>query len=106
MEHLAFIECLVDAPIPSSMSSRIPDRILKKGLAFEADGSIAWPACAANQESVEKVAALQPLRKVVQSRHRDFLNLLLGLLEIRPEKRLTADMALKTSFLTSRSIRE
>merc|ERR1711924_266109 len=104
MEHLATIEHLLSSPIPACMSSRVSQRILDKGVVFERHGSLAWPACAANEKVVQRVESLRNLREMVLPRHSAFLKLLKGLLAIQPEQRLSADAALGDLFLTSSSI--
>lgn len=99
MEHLATIEHLLSTKIPASMSSRVPERILEKGVAFEPDGRLAWPACAAGADAVERVKSLQRLKDRVLRRHRDFLDLMQGLMAIQATSRLSAEAALRMPFL-------
>lgn len=106
MEHLATIERLLGCAIPASMSSQVSQRILDKGVAFEPDGRLAWPACAISANAAQRVKDLPTLRERVLRRHVAFLDLMEGLLAIQPHSRLSAGAALRTSFLTSRSVDE
>eukprot|EP00931_Biecheleriopsis_adriatica_P067142 TRINITY_DN41329_c0_g1_i1.p1 TRINITY_DN41329_c0_g1~~TRINITY_DN41329_c0_g1_i1.p1 ORF type:complete len:486 (-),score=63.47 TRINITY_DN41329_c0_g1_i1:18-1475(-) len=99
MEHLAAIEQVIETQIPTNMSNRVAERILQKGVAFEPSGRLAWPACARDERQVRRVANLLPLSELIEERHGEFLDLMRGLLEIDPERRLTAADVLEHAFV-------
>lgn len=106
MEHLAMMERILGAAVPRRMARAFckardagagdsPD-----GLVFD-DGVLAWPHCAPDHDGVERVQDLAPLRTQVPDRHSLFLELVLGLLEIDPERRLSALEAREHGFFSA-----
>jgi len=106
MEHLAAMERIADAHIPSWMALQVADRIKAKGVAFDNSGRLEWPGHAASRRAVEKVDQMLTLREQVLPRHGNFLALLQGLLEIQPKARLTAEAAMRTAFVTAEQLFE
>lgn len=99
MAHLAAIEHITELHVPRAMTRNVPERILEKGVAFESDGRLAWPECAADEEQVQEIEDMPTLHESVLSRHDIFLSFLQGLLEIDPGRRMTATTALQHPFL-------
>ncbi len=64
--------------------------------------SVNWPGGANSQDSVKRVAVCRPLEHLIdrkkQPLHDVFISFLRDLLQVYPEKRLTADEALRHEF--------
>lgn len=97
MEHLAMMERLVEARVPAEMSRLVGRKILDKGVFFDDRGCLDWPG-SAGSDAVEKVECMLPLRDQILPRHSTFLHHVRSLLALRPEDRIHAADALKTSF--------
>ncbi|CAE8657599.1 unnamed protein product, partial [Polarella glacialis] len=106
MEHLAAMEHITGKKIPVHMGKGVSERILNKGVAFDHAGQLAWPECAKDEREVRRVDGFTPLRELVLDRHGPFLSLLQGLLEIDPDKRLTAKAAVVLPFVTDKPLGE
>lgn len=98
MEHIAIMERLLEAEIPGGMAKEATELGLPDGVTFTSKGWLNWPHGAPDKEAVERVAAVKPLRQQILPRHRSFLELCLGLLQIDPRQRLTAAAALQRPF--------
>lgn len=102
-EHLAVMEKVLGYRIPRSMVRKaIAFGPLPDGIRFDfADDChrLLWPG-GADEEAVEHVASCEPLPKVVQPQHLDFLALLQGMLEIDPRRRLSAEACLRGACLS------
>mmetsp|Transcript_61003 Transcript_61003/g.142102 ORF Transcript_61003/g.142102 Transcript_61003/m.142102 type:complete len:107 (+) Transcript_61003:1-321(+) len=99
MEHLATMERVLEVRIPSDMSLRLPRRVADKGVAFDASGRLSWPGHARSRSVVRKVRCLPTLRELVLERHRAFLAVLSGLLEMKASARLSPEAACAMPFL-------
>mmetsp|Transcript_46036 Transcript_46036/g.106293 ORF Transcript_46036/g.106293 Transcript_46036/m.106293 type:complete len:151 (+) Transcript_46036:101-553(+) len=107
MEHLAMMERILDREIPHWMARQaVACSEMPEGVVFREDGALDWPAKAPEKEAVERVTDLQRLRDQVQTHHTEFLAVLLGLLEIDPQKRLAAAAALQSPFFTEEGLKE
>lgn len=100
MEHLAMMERILEAAIPSSMALKATaNKTMPDGLLFEPNGQLAWPRWAPSKDAVLRVQELLPLRERVCQRHGSFHALLQGLLEMDPFRRLSAAAAAERPFL-------
>jgi len=116
-EHLAMMELLLGKEIPKWMALASKEHIThsreethgshaeEPRRFFDADGRLRWPQAAPDEDAVQRVAELQPLEKQVLQHHRALLDIILGLLEIDPQRRLLAADALRNSFFVD-EIRE
>lgn len=105
MEHLAMMERILGVEFPRHMARVFCEaRDSSTGgyphLVFD-DGALAWPRCAPGRDGVERVRELVPLRDQVPHRHSSFLELVLGLLEIDPQRRLSAEESAKHVFFAA-----
>merc|ERR1712194_290429 len=98
MEHLATMERLFETRLPPSMVLAMDTRIAEKGVSFDTHGQLLWPSCPSNSresEAVNKIMRLPTLRDQILPRHGDLLELLQGLFQMMPERRLNADSSPK-----------
>eukprot|EP00927_Polykrikos_kofoidii_P021728 TRINITY_DN20488_c0_g1_i1.p1 TRINITY_DN20488_c0_g1~~TRINITY_DN20488_c0_g1_i1.p1 ORF type:complete len:406 (+),score=77.96 TRINITY_DN20488_c0_g1_i1:219-1436(+) len=99
MEHLALIERVTGLTIPPVMvrvarvEGSLPDDVN-----FDDEGRLVWPGDA-DEEAIEHVSDTVQLREQVLPHHNAFSELLSGLFEIDPAKRLSAVKALRTPLL-------
>eukprot|EP00927_Polykrikos_kofoidii_P025380 TRINITY_DN22810_c0_g1_i1.p1 TRINITY_DN22810_c0_g1~~TRINITY_DN22810_c0_g1_i1.p1 ORF type:complete len:620 (-),score=96.61 TRINITY_DN22810_c0_g1_i1:77-1936(-) len=99
MEHIAVIEHLLQVRVPRDMMLRASSSVKAKGLDLDSSGRLQWTSHQADLDILQKVAGLHTLKDAIKPQHGAFLEMLRGLLEIRPERRLSAQTATKTSFL-------
>lgn len=97
-EHLAVMERVLDERIPQDMALRTSERILARNVSFDNEGRLHWPG-ASSAEAVERVSRVPSLRSQICSRHSDFHCLLVGLLKMNPQERLSAAGARKNCFM-------
>jgi len=96
VEHLATMERICEGRIPAELARGVSPRIAAKGVSFEESTlRLVWP----EEEVAEGILEQPTLRETVLPRHGPFLELLQGLLELRPDRRLTAEAALKDAFV-------
>mmetsp|Transcript_20208 Transcript_20208/g.57161 ORF Transcript_20208/g.57161 Transcript_20208/m.57161 type:complete len:266 (+) Transcript_20208:3-800(+) len=96
-EHLAAMERICEASIPSEMAAAMAPRVSAKGVAFDAaTGRLVWPGARTEWDAVGRIKELPPLRSIIGPRHAAFLQLMQGLLVLRPAARLTAEEALRS----------
>eukprot|EP00969_Alexandrium_andersonii_P275884 12194070-Alexandrium_andersonii.AAC.3 len=106
MEHLAVMEHVLEVRLPPKMLLGAAERVVRKGVAFDADGRLLWPSRAPSRRFVEKVERLPRLREQVLLRHANFLDLLRGLLRPDPSLRMTPSEALRSAFLQTTDLAE
>lgn len=107
MEFLAICQRLFETEIPSSLLASALENGQLDGLSFDktANGKwrLAWPHRAPDEEAVERVQDMVPLRQVVRAHHRSFLSLVLGLLELDPKQRWSAATSITCPFFADES---
>jgi len=107
MEHLAMMQRALRAEIPRRMvEEALSDGDLPAGVFFGEDGRLSWPERAPDEEAIERVSELLPLHEQVRPHHGAFLELLLGLLELDPRRRLAAAAALRCAFFADGEVEE
>merc|ERR1712083_912295 len=104
MEHLAMMERILEARIPPKMAlAALENEDLPEGICFGGDGRLCWPEQAPEEEAIDRVQALRPLREQISSEDKDFLALVQGLLQIDPRQRLPAGAALRSALFANGS---
>lgn len=102
MEFLAICERALERELPSSLVASAIQNGQHEGVSFEPGQAeswhLAWPKHAPDEEAVERVRAVVPLRERVCEQHACFLSLLLGLFELDPQRRWSASSSLKCPF--------
>mmetsp|Transcript_92956 Transcript_92956/g.277421 ORF Transcript_92956/g.277421 Transcript_92956/m.277421 type:complete len:393 (+) Transcript_92956:129-1307(+) len=90
LEQLALMEKLLGREFPRHMA---------RGPCFSKGGRLEWPKRAPDHEAVERVERMRPLREQVSAHHAPLLQLLEGLLQLDPKKRLSAEAASELPLL-------
>eukprot|EP00293_Proteomonas_sulcata_P018369 CAMPEP_0184287950 /NCGR_PEP_ID=MMETSP1049-20130417/380_1 /TAXON_ID=77928 /ORGANISM="Proteomonas sulcata, Strain CCMP704" /LENGTH=541 /DNA_ID=CAMNT_0026594089 /DNA_START=904 /DNA_END=2529 /DNA_ORIENTATION=- len=96
-QHLAMIQRLA-GQVPEEMVRRVPKETSVERL-FDKDRRLKWPQLSPTTRHQEAVSKVARLTDRIDAHHHDFGNLLSGMLQIDPERRLTPVEALESTFL-------
>lgn len=99
LEQLALMERFLSREIPRPMAREGLTRGSVSSALFNKAGRLEWPRRASDQGAVDRVNRLVPLREQVTAQHRPLLDLLEGLLQLDPKRRLAAEVALDLPFI-------
>lgn len=95
MEHLAMMEKVLSAPLPPRLLHDAQAAgVAPETVAVDASGVLLWPSHSPDEDGVERVRDLKPLRQQISERHAPFYELCVGLLDMDPKLRLSAKSAL------------
>lgn len=93
-EQLALMERVLGAEFPRPMAREALSKgTVPTGNMFNKAGRLEWPKRALDAEAVARVELVQPLRQKVREQHHAVLELLEGLLQMDPRRRLSAESA-------------
>lgn len=90
LEQLALMERVLATEVPRPMA---------RGPLFSKSGRLEWPKLAPTQEAVDRIDGTRRLREQVRSHHTALLELLEGLLQLDPKRRLSASAAADLAFV-------
>lgn len=102
MEHLAMMEKAMGSPLPPLLLQAADDNgMVPETVSLSSSGALLWPSHAPDEEGVERVEVMKPLRQHIMDRHNDFYELCAGLLNLDPQRRVSATAALAAPFFSA-----
>lgn len=101
LEHLALMERFLGQKVPKALCKEAIARgQLPEGLIDPKSLRPDWPG-STDEETVELVREAKPLKELIQPQHKYVMDLLEGMLQIDPKRRLSSEQASELPFIFS-----